>query len=155
MKNQCLLITALLLFTITSFAQQTVTGKVTDSNGSPLTGVSVKVKGTNRGTQTNNTGEFSIQAGADDELEITIVGYKKQSIKVGGSSSLAISLESEITELGEIVFVGTRGGGRAKTETPVPVDVIRINQIGLPTAKMDLTSVLNIALSISRQMPMA
>jgi len=41
--------------------------------------------------------------------------------------------------------VGSRGGGRAKTETPVPVDVIRINQVGLPTAKMDLTSVLNIA----------
>ena len=47
--------------------------------------------------------------------------------------------------MGEIVFVGTRGGGRAKTETPVPVDVIKINQVGLPTAKMDLTSVLNVA----------
>ena len=54
-------------------------------------------------------------------------------------------MESEITELGEIVFVGTRGSGRAKTETPVPVDIIKINQVGLPTAKMDLTSVLNIA----------
>ena len=145
MRNQFLLIAAFLLFTITSFAQQVITGKITDTNGSPLAGVSVKVKGTNRGSATNNAGEFSIQASPDDELEITIVGYKKQSIKVGGGSSLAISLESEITELGEIVFIGTRGGGRAKTETPVPVDVIRINQVGLPTAKMDLTSVLNIA----------
>ena len=145
MRNQILLIAAFLLFTITSFAQQTVTGKITDNNGSPLAGASVKVKGTNRGTLTNNTGDFSIQAGSADELEITIIGYKKQSVKVGTSSTLAISLESEITELGEIVFVGTRGSGRAKTETAVPVDVIRINQIGLPTAKMDLTSVLNIA----------
>ena len=109
MRNQFLLIAAFLLFTITSFAQQVITGKITDTNGSPLAGVSVKVKGTNRGVQTNNAGEFSIQAGADDELEITIIGYKKQSIKVGGNSVLAITLESEITELGEIVFIGTRG----------------------------------------------
>ena len=145
MRNQILLIAAFLLFISTSFAQQTITGKITDSNGSPLSGASVKVKGTNRGTLTDNSGDFSIQASSADELEITIIGYKKQSVKVGARPTMAISLESEITELGEIVFVGTRGSGRAKTETPVPVDVIRVNQIGLPTAKMDLTSVLNIA----------
>src|SRR5688572_1187485 len=145
MRNQLLLLAGLIFLTISAVAQQTVTGKITDSNGSPLADVSVKVKGTSRGTLTNNSGDFSIQASAADELEITIVGYKKQTVKIGTSSTLSISLEPEITELGEIVFVGTRGSGRAKTETPVPVDVIRINQIGLPTAKMDLTSVLNIA----------
>jgi len=145
MRNQILLLTALLFFTVTSFAQPTITGKITDNNGAPLSGVSVNLKGTSRGTTTNSSGEFSISANAADELEITIVGFKKQTVKVGTSSSLAISLESEITELGEIVFVGTRGTGRAKTETPVPVDIIKINQLGLPTAKMDLTSVLNVA----------
>ena len=145
MRNQLLLIAGLIFLTISAIAQQTITGKVTDSNGAPLSGVSVKVKGTNRGTTTNNTGDFSIQAASNEELEITIIGYKSKSLAVGTNTSLAISLESEITELGEIVFVGTRGSGRAKTETPVPVDIIRINEIGLPTAKMDLTSVLNIA----------
>lgn len=145
MRNPLLLIAVLLLFATSTFAQQTVTGKITDNNGVPLSGASVKVKGTTRGTQTNAAGDFSIQASSADELEITIVGYKKRSVKVGSSTSLAVSLESEITELGEIVFVGTRGSGRAKTETPVPVDIIKINQLGLPTARMDLTSVLNIA----------
>src|SRR5687768_2158779 len=55
MRDQFLLIAAFLLFTITSFAQQTVTGKITDSNGSPLAGASVKVKGTSRGTLTDNS----------------------------------------------------------------------------------------------------
>jgi len=145
MRNQILLITALLFFTVNSFAQTTITGKITDNNGAPLSGASVNVKGTSRGTTTNSSGEFTLSANAADELEITIVGFKKKSVKVGSRTSLAISLEPEITELGEIVFVGTRGSGRAKTETPVPVDVIRINQIGLPTAKTDLTSVLNMA----------
>ncbi len=145
MKDQFLLIAAILLLVISGYSQQTVTGKITDNNGTPLSDVSIKVKGTNRGVQTNSTGDFSIQAGSGDELEISIIGFKSQTVKVGSASSLSISLDSEITELGEIVFVGTRGSGRAKTETPVPVDVIRINQIGLPTAKMDLTSVLNMA----------
>ncbi len=145
MRNQLLLIAGLIFLTISAIAQQTITGKVTDSKGAPLSGVSVKVKGTNRGTTTNNTGDFSIQAASSEDLEITIIGYKSQTLRVGTSTSLAVSLESEITELGEIVFVGTRGSGRAKTETPVPVDIIKINDIGLPTAKMDLTSVLNIA----------
>ncbi len=145
MRNQFLLIATFFLFTISSFAQQTLTGRITDINGNPLSGVSVKVVGTSRGALTNNAGEFTIQAGSGDVLEVTIIGYKKQNIAIGSGAALSIVMESEVTELGEVVFVGTRGGGRAKTETPVPVDVIRINQVGLPTAKMDLTSVLNIA----------
>ena len=47
-------------------------------------------------------------------------------------------------DLSDIVITGTRGAPRAKKGDTVPVDVIRINQAGMPTAKMDLTSVLNI-----------
>ncbi len=145
MRNQFLLIVTLLFFSISTFAQQTITGKVTDNTGTPLPGVSVKVKGTTRGSVTNSAGEFSLQASPNEVIEITVIGYKKQSITVGSATALDIKLESEVTELGEVVFVGTRGGGRAKTETPVPVDVIKINQVGLGSAKMDLTSVLNVA----------
>lgn len=44
-------------------------------------------------------------------------------------------LESTSIEYIDVVVVGSRGAPRAKTETAVPVDVIRINQVGLPTAK--------------------
>ena len=84
MRNQfLLLITGLFFFTLTTFAQQTITGKITDNNGAPLAGVSVKVKGTTRGVATNSAGTFSIQATSADVLEITIIGYKKQSVSVG------------------------------------------------------------------------
>lgn len=125
---------------------QTITGKITDSKtGNPLSDVSIRVKATKKGTITNKDGAFTIAAGANDVLEISFVGYKTQSVTVGSQAALTISLESSATELNEIVFVGSRGAARAKIETPVPVDIIRINQIGLPTAKMDLTSALNIA----------
>jgi hypothetical protein len=61
MRNHLLLIAGLIFLTISAVAQQTITGKVTDSKGIPLPGVSVKVKGTSRGTSTNDVGNFSIQ----------------------------------------------------------------------------------------------
>ena len=48
-------------------------------------------------------------------------------------------------KIAEVVLVGTRRTGRVKTETTVPVDVINVGQATAPTARMDLTSVLNYA----------
>lgn len=124
--------------------QQPVTGKVTDANGMPLKGVSVKLKKTGKGTMTANDGTFRLSVSAGDELEVTSVGYESQTV-TAGSGEIKIVLIEATEELSQVVLVGTRGAGRAKTETAVPVDIIRINQVGLPTAKMDLTSVLNMA----------
>ncbi len=140
----------LLMLTVISasvFSQtQTISGKITDiKTGAPLADVSIKVKGARKGTITNKEGAFSIAVAPTDKLEISYVGYKTQTLTVGSQTSFSIAMENIGTELGEVVFVGSRGAPRAKIETPVPVDIIKINQVGLPTAKMDLTSVLNYA----------
>ena len=63
-----------------------------------------------------------------------------QTVKVGsGVINVTLSQSEELSQGGAHVGF-TCTAGRAKTETPVPVDVIRINQAGLPTARMDLTS---------------
>jgi len=145
MRNILLL---LVLLFISNFllAQTTITGKVVDSrDGGPLAGASVKVKSSGVGTSTGNDGTFKISAKADDVLEITLIGYSMQSVPVRGRAELTVGLVNASSELSEIVFVGTRGAPRAKTETPVPVDVIKVNQLDIPTAKMDLTSILNVA----------
>ncbi len=144
MRKTLFLLIPFLFIASISMAQQTVTGKVTDANGLPLAGVSVKSKKTGKGTVTANDGSFRLSVRADDELEITSVGYEPQTV-AAGSGEIKIVLVQATEELGQVVLVGSRGSGRAKTETAVPVDIIRINQVGLPTAKMDLTSVLNMA----------
>ena len=127
-------------------AQNILTGKIRDSKtNQPLPGVSIKIQGGSTGTITSNDGNFRINVSPGASLEISMVGYKTEVIKVSSETELNINLEPAGSELTEITFIGTRSPGRAKTETPVPVDVIRINQVGLPTAKMDLTSVLNYA----------
>jgi iron complex outermembrane receptor protein len=141
--RKILILFSILFVAENAIAQLTISGKVTDANGLPLVGVSVKSKKTGRGTFTGPDGSFNLNTAADDELEITSVGYAPQVL--AASNNLTIVLQQASEELTQVVMVGTRTAGRAKTETPIPVDVIRINQVGQPTARMDLTSVLNFA----------
>lgn len=134
-----------ILFTSTASAQ-TIHGKVTDANtGQPLAGASVSVKSTKKGVFTGEDGIFSLDAAANSVIVITVVGYQDQSMKIGDKNDLEIKMLPSVTELSQVTLVGTRTPGRIKTESPVPIDVIKINQVGLPTAKMDLTSVLNVS----------
>jgi len=140
-----------LLITITCsalfvFAQQQVTIKVKDAKtGLAISNATVKVKSTKKQSPTNDDGILMIQANTNDILEISSVSYTSQTVALNGETEIIIAMEASLVELGDIVVTGSRGAGRAKTETAVPVDVIKINQVGLPTAKMDLTSILNVA----------
>ncbi|HTI91890.1 MAG TPA: TonB-dependent receptor [Puia sp.] len=101
---------ALFVFLFSSFtllAQQTVNGKVSDNVGTLLSGVSVVVKGSSRGTTTNARGEFSINAKPGDVLEISMVGFQTHSIKVSQDVvSLDIKLQSRSGTIDEVVVIG-------------------------------------------------
>ncbi|MFD1768593.1 SusC/RagA family TonB-linked outer membrane protein [Sphingobacterium suaedae] len=91
--KQCCSLTLLMLLSITTlFAQQTVTGRVTDANG-PLPGVTVAVIGTTKATQTDAQGNYSLSANAGDKLRFSIVGYIAQELAVSGSTLHANLLE--------------------------------------------------------------
>ncbi len=144
--RKCLLSLSFIFSSYLLYAQQTFTVKVTDAKtGNAITNSSVTIKATNKGATANVDGVFSIQAKPNDILEVTCIGYKPQFVKLTNATEVTVSLEPSEVDLADIVIIGTRGAARAKTETAVPIDVIKINQVGLPTAKMDLTSVLNMA----------
>jgi iron complex outermembrane recepter protein len=127
-------------------AQKNFVGVVKDlKTNQPLAGVSVKVKSSKIGTTTNAEGVFKIQVSDRDVLELSMVGYKSQTQSINNQSEININLEPTNTELGEVVVVGNRGAPRTKIESPVPVDVIHVNQIGQTTGKPDLMSQLNMA----------
>lgn len=98
----------LLFFSILSlsvFAQNTVTGRVT-SGDSALFGVTVHVKGTTTTTQTNNDGQFSISAPANATLVFTYVGYENKEVMIGNQSNLSVSLVTGNNQMNEVVVVG-------------------------------------------------
>ncbi len=144
MRKALLVFLGMLFAGLSLHAQQTVSGKITDANGLPLAGVTVKSKTTGKVAVTGADGSFTIAAAANDQLEITSVGYKTQTVAVTGAT-ISINMEQNAEELGQVVLVGTRRLGRVKTETTAPVDLINVAQATAPTARMDLTSVLNYA----------
>lgn len=105
MKKATVLLCWLVLFTaLQAFAQNTVTGKVTDSkDGTPLQGASVTVKGAKNGTKTDATGTFSISAGNNATLVISMVNFKTQEVRVGSAAALDIRLVQQAGELTEVV----------------------------------------------------
>lgn len=126
-----------------AFAQQVLTGKVSDKDGRPLADVSVQSNKTGKGTSTAADGSFRLQVVADDEVVVSMIGFITQVIKTAGKTELNVTLLPGNIDLGQVILVGTRSTGRVKTETPVPVDVVNVAQVTMPTARMDLTSILN------------
>lgn len=96
----------LLCFGQLSFAQNTIAGKVSDSNGQPLPGATVLVQNTNRGTSTDFDGAFSMEASKGEVLEISFVGFAKKLITVGDLKNYNITLEEDTAQLDEVVVVG-------------------------------------------------
>ena len=89
-----------------SFAQNTVTGKVTGGNGNDaLIGANVLVKGTTIGTITDIDGMYKIVANPNDVLVISYLGYATQEITVGSTNTVDISL-SEGALMQEVVVTG-------------------------------------------------
>ncbi|MDO1499711.1 SusC/RagA family TonB-linked outer membrane protein [Winogradskyella maritima] len=92
-----------------SFAQEkTVTGTITAaSDGLPLPGVNVIVKGTTRGTQTDFDGNYSLRANSGDVIVFSYLGYKNVERTVGAASTISLSMEEDAESLDEIVIVGS------------------------------------------------
>jgi iron complex outermembrane receptor protein len=108
-----------------------VSGKVTAEKGEVLPGVSVQIKGTAKGTVTNNVGEFSIAAKEGDVLVLSFVGFEKQEVTItSANQAITIVLREDIEQLGEVVVVGSRSTvARTNVERPVPVDVISAKEL--------------------------
>ena len=103
-----LLFMTTVVFSISAFAQErVVTGKVTDSkDGSPLSGVTVQVKGTKNATQTAADGSFKIKVNSDGAiLVLSSVGFAKQEV-AASSSPISVSLVQAKASLDEVVVVG-------------------------------------------------
>jgi iron complex outermembrane receptor protein len=101
---------AVMLLSAAAMAQGVVAGKITDSkNGSPVAGVTVTVKGTQRSTQTGADGTYRLTAANGSTLVFTSVGFGRQEIAVNGST-LNVSLVTSSQQLGDLVVVayGTR-----------------------------------------------
>ncbi len=97
-----------LLFISNAFAQNvTISGVVTDAaDQSAIPAVSIVVKGTTTGTQTDANGRYSINAPSNSTLVFTYIGYTTREVPVTNQATLNIALQSEAQNLEQVVVVG-------------------------------------------------
>jgi TonB-linked SusC/RagA family outer membrane protein len=87
--------------------QKQITGKVTDTQGLPLPGVSVVVKGTTVGTVTNPEGNFILSVpNSAETLQFSFVGMKTQEISVNGKSDFTVIMEDDVVGIEEVIAIG-------------------------------------------------
>ncbi len=86
------------------YQTSTVTGKVTDSSGQPLPGVSIVVKGTTQGTVTDSDGEYTITNLPDNTtLVFSFVGMQTQEVIVGNQTKINVTMEEEVIGIEDVV----------------------------------------------------
>lgn len=120
------------LFGVVAFAQQTITGTVTDESGVPLAGATVLIQGTSTAVSSDFDGNFSINASMGDMLEASYVGYSNQSLKVdSGTVDFVMSPD----QLSEVVVTGYGSQSkRTLTDNIASVSADEINGIPTPNA---------------------
>lgn len=116
--------------------QNKIVGVVNDSNGQPIIGANIIVKGTNVGTITDIDGNFFIDAQIGSVLKISFIGYDTKEVKVT-TGKLTVILNEETNSLDEVVVVGyglvkksdlTGSVGKVKSEDIQKMPVSSVEQ---------------------------
>ena len=102
-----LVLLAILVPLLSQAQTQTLTGKVTDGQGTGLPGVTILVPGTSTGTSSGGDGSFSLPVPAGTtKLSFSFVGYATQVVDITGKSTVQVSLKDDAQALGDVVVVG-------------------------------------------------
>lgn len=109
MKRTILKLTLFLIvlaaFNAKAVAQISINGKITDSKGEALTGVTIMEENTNNGTTTDEMGNYSLQvSNGNSVLIISYVGYNTQRKSVGGQREISLSLTENSIGLNEVAI---------------------------------------------------
>lgn len=107
--------------------QKTITGTVTSSDGEPLPGVNVLVKGTSNGAVADTKGKYTIKATSNDTLVFSFIGFQKKEVPVGNNILMNISLTESQTSLNEVVVVGY--GTQRKKDITGSVAVVDVGEM--------------------------
>ena len=102
-----------------------ITGTVTDTNGEPVIGATIKIVGSSNGTVTDVNGKFTLNATQNTILHVSSVGFSPKEVKVVGSS-LNIVLKEDTNMLSEVVAIGY--GNQRKQDLSTAVASVKIDQ---------------------------
>ncbi len=136
------LFTILCVITMSAVAyaqRQQVSGTVKDSDGSPLAGAYVVIKGTSNGATTGIDGRYTLSAKPVDILVFTFIGMKTHEEHVGKRASINVVMESEGLKLDDVIVVGY--GTKTKTTLTGSVSALKGDEL-IKAPSTNITSML-------------
>jgi len=108
--------------------QKTVTGKITDSSGDPLPGVSVVIEGTIHGTITDNNGKYTIKVNSNEAvLVFSFIGMQTTKVPIGNKHLINVTLSSSTEDLDEVTVVAF--GKQKKTDMVASISTIKTKDL--------------------------
>lgn len=142
LKKLLLECTLVLILTITItqvFAQSKISGKVSESNGSPLAGASVIIVGTNVGTTSDANGNYILQSSQNPpfKIQFSFTGFDSQVIDVtNASASVNVSLKESSSSLSEVVVSASRKAEKVQ-DAPASVSLISSKTLQAASSAID------------------
>lgn len=126
-----LTILSLIFCSITAFAQNSISGTITDDNGRPLPGASIKISGQSAATLSDAGGNFTLNPESQPPftVEISSVGFAAKSVEVTSlSEKISVSLVEQQVDLDEIVVSASRTPERI-LESPVTIERMGMKEV--------------------------
>ena len=121
-----------------SFAQnRQITGKVSSTDGTPVPGATVKVKGSAAGITTDVNGVFKLSVPDNATLVVSFIGYETQEVKIGAGSVYNVSLATSTSTLNEVTVVSVGYGTSKRTDLTGAISSVN----GATVAKVPVTSI--------------
>ncbi len=114
-----------------------ISGKITEEKGAPLEGVSVTVKGTNRGTVTGKDGSFRLEVENNNAVLIfSLIGYQSQEVAVNNRSNIQIALVSQSQSLNDVVVIGY--GTQKKSSVTGAISSVKASDLeNMPVSRIE------------------
>ena len=143
MKKNLLITCVMLLFAITSMAQNkiTISGVVTDKTGETVIGASVRVKGQeSKGSITDINGKYQIvDVASNATLIFSYIGMREQEIAVNGRSTINVKMEEDSQLIDEVVVVGY--GSAKKRDLTGSIVTVKADEIASKPSTNPLASI--------------
>ena len=118
-----------------------ISGVVTDETNMPLPGVSILIKGTNKGTTTDFDGKYEIMASVGDVLIFSYLGYDNKEIKIANQKLINVQMQPSKNVLNEVIIAGV-ASGTSKKKMSVSVTKVKSDKINM-TAQPSIAKALS------------
>lgn len=137
LARSSLLVLFLTFFSLSVFAQKTVSGRITTKTNLPIQGASVQVKGATTVTVSNADGMYSIKVPDNKStLVVSVIGYEIVELPVGGKSEVSVSLAEATNQLSEVLVTGY--SAQRKKDITGAVAVVKVSDaIAVPSASVE------------------